>query len=40
MKTAAHIGDTLHRVGEVVESMPGFQPAKAMVRSSLGRTRV
>lgn len=27
----AHIGDTLHRVGEEVEPMPGFQPAKAMV---------
>jgi translation elongation factor EF-4 len=27
----AHIGDTLHRVGEGVEPMPGFQPAKAMV---------
>ncbi|PPQ99995.1 hypothetical protein CVT26_009277 [Gymnopilus dilepis] len=27
----AHIGDTLHRVGEVVEPMAGFQPAKAMV---------
>ncbi|KAH9001105.1 GTP-binding protein lepa [Lactarius akahatsu] len=27
----AHIGDTLHRVGEMVEPMPGFQPAKAMV---------
>ncbi|KAJ3506153.1 hypothetical protein NLJ89_g7026 [Agrocybe chaxingu] len=27
----AHIGDTLHRVGEVVEPMVGFQPAKAMV---------
>lgn len=30
---AAHIGDTLHRVGEPVEPMPGFKPAKAMVRS-------
>ncbi|KAF9469277.1 translation factor GUF1, mitochondrial [Collybia nuda] len=27
----AHIGDTLHRVGQPVEPMPGFQPAKAMV---------
>jgi len=27
----AHIGDTLHRVGDPVEPMPGFQPAKAMV---------
>ncbi|KAI0053863.1 GTP-binding protein lepa [Auriscalpium vulgare] len=27
----AHIGDTLHRVGEVIEPMTGFQPAKAMV---------
>ncbi|KAF8912048.1 translation factor GUF1, mitochondrial [Gymnopilus junonius] len=27
----AHIGDTLHRVGEAVEPMTGFQPAKAMV---------
>ncbi|KAI0256867.1 GTP-binding protein lepa [Lactifluus subvellereus] len=27
----AHIGDTLHRVGEPVEPMPGFKPAKAMV---------
>ncbi|KAG6889824.1 Translation factor guf1 mitochondrial [Termitomyces sp. Mi166 len=27
----AHIGDTLHRVGEPVEPLPGFQPAKAMV---------
>ncbi|KAF9052993.1 translation factor GUF1, mitochondrial [Panaeolus papilionaceus] len=27
----AHIGDTIHRVGEVVEPMAGFQPAKAMV---------
>jgi translation elongation factor EF-4 len=28
---SAHIGDTIHRVGEVVEPMAGFQPAKAMV---------
>ena len=28
----AHIGDTLHRIGEVVEPMVGFQPTKAMVR--------
>ncbi|KAH9966832.1 GTP-binding protein lepa [Russula dissimulans] len=27
----AHIGDTLHRIGDLVEPMPGFQPAKAMV---------
>ncbi|PPQ64103.1 hypothetical protein CVT24_008920 [Panaeolus cyanescens] len=27
----AHIGDTIHRVGEAVEPMAGFQPAKAMV---------
>lgn len=27
----AHVGDTLHRVGEKVEPMPGFKPAKAMV---------
>ncbi|KAG6837271.1 Translation factor guf1 mitochondrial [Arthromyces matolae] len=27
----AHIGDTLHRVGEPVEPLPGFQPAKPMV---------
>ncbi|KAG2061579.1 translation factor GUF1, mitochondrial [Suillus hirtellus] len=27
----AHIGDTLHRVGAVVDPMPGFQPSKAMV---------
>ncbi|KAF9246426.1 P-loop containing nucleoside triphosphate hydrolase protein [Melanogaster broomeanus] len=27
----AHIGDTLHRVGVLVDPMPGFQPAKAMV---------
>ncbi|KAH9981135.1 hypothetical protein BGW80DRAFT_1434358 [Lactifluus volemus] len=27
----AHIGDTLHRVGEMVEPMPGFKPAKPMV---------
>lgn len=30
----AHIGDTLYRVGEPVEPMPGFQPAKAMVCTS------
>ncbi|KAG6868828.1 Translation factor guf1 mitochondrial [Termitomyces sp. T159_Od127] len=28
---SAHIGDTLHRVGEPVDPLPGFQPAKAMV---------
>ncbi|KAF8809083.1 translation factor GUF1, mitochondrial [Phlegmacium glaucopus] len=27
----AHIGDTIHRVGEIVEPMIGFQPTKAMV---------
>lgn len=27
----AHIGDTLHRVGEPVPPMPGFKPSKAMV---------
>lgn len=27
----AHIGDTIHRVGEPVEPMVGFQPTKAMV---------
>ncbi|KAF8077727.1 translation factor GUF1, mitochondrial [Lyophyllum atratum] len=27
----AHIGDTIYRVGEPVEPLPGFQPAKAMV---------
>ncbi|KAK7054639.1 Translation factor guf1 mitochondrial [Paramarasmius palmivorus] len=27
----AHIGDTLHRVGEPVDPMPGFKPSKAMV---------
>jgi len=27
----AHIGDTIHRVGEIVEPMAGFQPTKAMV---------
>ncbi|KAG6830749.1 Translation factor guf1 mitochondrial [Tricholoma furcatifolium] len=27
----AHIGDTLHRAGEPVEPLPGFQPAKPMV---------
>ena len=32
---AAHVGDTLYRVGYPVESMPGFQPAKAMVRSTV-----
>ena len=29
--SVAHVGDTLHRVGEKVELMPGFKPAKAMV---------
>ncbi|KAG9123777.1 Translation factor guf1 mitochondrial, partial [Ceratobasidium sp. 392] len=27
----AHIGDTLHHAGDVVEPLPGFRPAKAMV---------
>ncbi|KAG7092701.1 Translation factor guf1 mitochondrial, variant 2 [Marasmius oreades] len=27
----AHIGDTLHRVGDAVEPMPGFKSSKAMV---------
>ncbi|KAG1826898.1 translation factor GUF1, mitochondrial [Suillus subaureus] len=27
----AHIGDTLHRAGVLVDPMPGFQPSKAMV---------
>ncbi|KAF8921001.1 translation factor GUF1, mitochondrial [Mucidula mucida] len=27
----AHIGDTLHRLGAPVDSMPGFKPSKAMV---------
>lgn len=27
----AHIGDTLNRIGEPTEPLPGFQPAKAMV---------
>jgi translation elongation factor EF-4 len=27
----AHIGDTLHRIGEPVDPIPGFKPAKAMV---------
>lgn len=34
-KTTAHIGDTLHRVGESTEALPGFIPAKAMVGVSL-----
>lgn len=29
---AAYIGDTLHRIGVPVDPMPGFKPAKAMVR--------
>jgi len=29
--TTAHIGDTFHRIGEPVDPMPGFEPAKAMV---------
>ncbi|KAJ7510108.1 P-loop containing nucleoside triphosphate hydrolase protein [Mycena galericulata] len=31
----AHIGDTLHRVGAAVDSMPGFKPAKAMVYAGI-----
>ncbi|KAF8637365.1 hypothetical protein AX17_002864 [Amanita inopinata Kibby_2008] len=31
----AHIGDTLHRMGQVVEAMPGFQPMKAMVYAGI-----
>lgn len=31
----AHIGDTIHRVGETVEPMAGFQPAKAMVYAGI-----
>ncbi|KZT09721.1 GTP-binding protein lepa [Laetiporus sulphureus 93-53] len=31
----AHVGDTLHRVGETVEPMPGFKPAKAMVYAGI-----
>ncbi|KAF8627728.1 hypothetical protein AX15_004272 [Amanita polypyramis BW_CC] len=31
----AHIGDTLHRVGQPVEPMPGFQPTKAMVYAGI-----
>ncbi|KAG8695680.1 Translation factor guf1 mitochondrial, partial [Ceratobasidium sp. 395] len=27
----AHIGDTLHHAGDIVEPLPGFRPAKAMV---------
>ena len=27
----AHIGDTLHRVGESVDVLPGLTPTKAMV---------
>ena len=29
----AHIGDTIHRVGESVKPLAGFQPAKPMVRA-------
>ena len=29
---SAHVGDTFHRVGHPVDPMPGFKPAKAMVR--------
>lgn len=32
---AAHIGDTLHRVGVPVDPMPGFKPAKAMVYAGI-----
>jgi translation elongation factor EF-4 len=31
----AHIGDTFHHVGQVVEPLPGFKPAKPMVSLSL-----
>ncbi|KAH9950270.1 P-loop containing nucleoside triphosphate hydrolase protein [Amylocystis lapponica] len=31
----AHIGDTLHRVGQPVKPMPGFKPAKAMVYAGI-----
>lgn len=31
MKTA-HVGDTLHRIGEETQPLPGFAPAKAMVQ--------
>ncbi|KAI0707866.1 GTP-binding protein lepa [Earliella scabrosa] len=31
----AHIGDTFHRVGHLVEPMPGFKPAKAMVYAGI-----
>ncbi|KAJ3931212.1 MAG: P-loop containing nucleoside triphosphate hydrolase protein [Lentinula lateritia] len=31
----AHIGDTLHRVGEPVPPMPGFKPSKAMVYAGI-----
>lgn len=31
MGAIAHIGDTIHRLGEPVEALAGFQPAKAMV---------
>ncbi|CCM04403.1 uncharacterized protein FIBRA_06580 [Fibroporia radiculosa] len=31
----AHVGDTLHRVGETVEPMPGFKLAKAMVYAGI-----
>ncbi|KAF8350516.1 Guf1 protein [Amanita rubescens] len=33
--TEAHIGDTLHRVGQPVEPMAGFQPMKAMVYAGI-----
>ena len=35
MHNPAHIGDTLHRVGNPVEPMPGFKPAKAMVYAGI-----
>ncbi|KAK2466743.1 hypothetical protein APHAL10511_001001 [Amanita phalloides] len=31
----AHIGDTLYRMGQPVEPMPGFQPMKAMVYAGI-----
>lgn len=30
---SAHVGDTLYRVGHLVDPMPGFKPTQAMVRS-------
>ena len=36
----AHIGDTLHRIGEPVDPIPGFKPAKAMVGVGIIISRV